>query len=914
MNWLRELGSRVSMLLQRGKFDADLNEEMRLHRQLREQEEIERGLSPDQAHYAAQRRFGNDLLLREESRDMWGWTWLENLFQDVRYGLRQLRRSPGFTAAALITLALGIGANTVIFTLVDAVMLKPLRVANPSQLYRVGNGDNCCVIGNRGLHGNWGIYSYPLYQELRDHTPEFGSMAAFQAGLGEFSVRRSGLSRPTEPYVGEFVSGNYFTMFGITASAGRLISPLDDSPGAPAVAVMSYRVWKQHYGADPSVIGATFIINTMPFTLAGIAPPGFFGDTLRPDPPDFWLPLSSEPAMNGENSLLRVAGLNWLLIIGRLNPGVPLASAQSKMTVELQDWLSTRADLSAYDRSTIGNQHIVLEPGGRGVAVLQAEARTELRLLMVVSALVLLIACANIANLLLARSAARKNESLIRTALGASRRRLTRQLLTESVLLAALGGLAGLYVAFAGARTILALSFRGAHYVPISPSPSWPVLGFAFALSLVTGTVFGVAPALAASRCQPGEALAGAGRATRGRSSLPSKSLVIVQVALSLALLTAAGLLTASLRNLESQRFGFQTEGRFVVRVDPALSGYKLEKLPGLYQQLDAHLMQIPGVTSVAYSLYSPMRHENWADDIHIEGRPPDARDNASFDRVSPRYFETIGTRLRSGRTIGRGDTPTSRPVAVINETFARKYFSGQDALGKHFGFHYAAEFEIVGVVEDAKYQAARRPAYPTFFLPFLQISKDPKLSYLVASHYVGDIELRMGGETHNLDSLVRRTLADIDPDLAVLDIMSLDEQVARNFNEDRLVARLTALFGLLALIVACVGLYGVTAYNVARRTNEIGIRMALGARRTSVLSMVLRGALLQVGLGLALGIPAALAGCRLLSSLLYGVKSYDPTILGLAVATLAACTLLAGIIPARRATKVDPMVALRCE
>jgi predicted permease len=487
-------------------------------------------------------------------------------------------------------------------------------------------------------------------------------------------------------------------------------------------------------------------------------------------------------------------------------------------------------------------------------------------------------------------------------------------MLTESILLAVLGGAAGLIVAWSGARAILQIAFRGASYVPISPNPSLAVLGFAFAVSLVTGIIFGVAPAWVASRCDPAEALRGAGRSTHDRSSLPRKSLVVFQVALSEVLLIGAGLLTQTLRNLENQKFGFETQGRVIARVDPALAGYKPEQLYALYQQLRQRLTQIPGVLSAAYSLYSPMRGTNWDDYIHVEGRPFDERDDASFDRVSPHYFETIGTRLWRGRVIAEEDTPASRQVAVINQTFARKYLPNQDPVGKHFGFLKPSEFEIVGVVEDAKYQDARGPAYPTFFLPFLQTAKDPKLFWLESSQYIGDIELRVAGRPEDLNAEVRRTLADIDPNLTVLDMKSLSEQVAQNFNEDRLVARLTELFGALALILACVGLYGVTAYSVARRTNEIGIRMALGADRKSVLALVLRGALGLIVLGLAIGIPAALAGGRVLASLLYGVKAWDPLTLGLGAVALALCALVAAFVPARRGTKVDPIIALRYE
>ena len=840
---------------------------------------------------------------------------MSTLMQDLRYAFRRLRQSPGFTAVCVITLALGIGANTAIFTLVDAIMLKSLPVANPRELYRLGNDRNCCLLG--GFQDNWGIFSYPLYQQFRDHTPEFSGLAAFQGGLPSLSVRRNGTSGPAEPYIGEFVSGNYFSTFGLGPFAGRVIAPEDDKLNAPAVAVMSYRTWQQHFGLDPTVVGATFTMNTIAYTVVGIAPPGFFGDQLRPDPPDFWLPLATEPALSGQNSVLNNRGLHWLYIIGRLKPGARPASVQSEVTVALQHWLSTLPDLTPHDRSELGKQHIIVVPGGGGVANLQQETAAGLRLLMMISGLVLLIACANIANLLLARGAATRFETAIRVALGAPRHRLIRQSITESILLGILGGLAGLFVAFEGTRTLLLIAFRGAHYVPVNPLPSLPVLGFAFLLAFVTGIVFGVAPAWITSYSDPADVLRGSGRSTRDRSSLPRKSLVVLQVALSAVLLIGAGLLSQTLRNLENQRFGFETQGRLIVRVNPALAGYKVEKLYGLYQQLEQRLPQIPGVVSASYSIYSPMKGETWGLGIHIEGHPPDERIGASFDRVGPHYFETIGSRLLRGRVIGDEDTPTSRHVAVINETFAHKFFPKEDPIGQHFGMGDASnsgDLEIVGIVEDAKYSDAREPAYPTFFMPFLQMAKDPKLSFMVGSHFMGDIELRVAGKPENLEYAVRRALADIDPNLTVLDIMSLTEQVDRNFNQDRLIARLTELFGLLALVLACVGLYGVTAYSVARRTSEIGIRMALGADRISVLGLVLRGALIQLALGLAVGIPVALAGGRLLGNQLYGVKGHDPLILGLAAVVLAACALLAAFVPARRAASIDPMQALRTE
>ena len=688
--------------------------------------------------------------------------------------------------------------------------------------------------------------------------------------------------------------------------------------------MVSYHTWRSDFGSDPAVPGSTFFVQSKPVTVVGIAPPGFFGDRITSDPPALWIPLAVEPVIE-QTSLLPLAESNWLYAVGRLKPGVSVGSLQAKLSNSLRNWLGTVSTYTDNGGSTvIPKQHVVVTPAGGGIQNLQQETGNGLRLLMTISGLVLLVACANVANLLLARGATRKSETSIRMALGAARTRLIQQMLTESVLLGFMGGLAGLLVAYAGTRTILALAFPDSPNLPIHASPSPPILGFAFLLSLVTGIVFGIVPAWITSHSDPAEALRGANRSTRDRASLPQKALIIFQAALSLVLLVSAGLLTKSLRNLEHQNFGIQTANRYVIHLDPAGAGYTPEKLPALNQRLEQGFAALPGVQSVGLALYSALEGNNWGEGVQVEGQPepgPTENSGSSWDRVSPRFFETVGQPVIRGRGFTDSDTATTQLVAVVNQAFVKKFFPNKDPMGRHFGIFehkFSAAFEIVGIVADAKYTNPRDEVRPMYFRPLTQkmrgLTAPNQLMAEGRSLYINSVTLLFKVPPQNLDAMVRRTLTEIDPNLTVIDLRSLEYQVSGNFNQERLIARLTTLFGLLALVLASVGLYGITSYSVARRTSEIGVRMALGADRRNVLLLVMRNALGLVGLGLALGIPIALVAGHYMGDQLYAVYSYDPVSMGLAVLVLSVAAALAGFVPARRAASLEPMVALRVE
>lgn len=847
---------------------------------------------------------------------------MQAILEDIRYALRQFRKAPGFTVTAILTLALGIGATTAIFTLVHAVLLKSLPVVNPEELIRVGNEENCCI--NGGLQDNWSLFSYEQYKLFQQNNPEFLQLAAFQSGHDQISVRRQGSSNIAETYLSEFVSGNAFGTFGLSAYAGRLIEPSDDQKGAPPVAVMSFRTWQQKFGQDPSVVGASFMVNGNPYTVVGIAPPGYYGDRMESDPPSFWIPISNEPQIDGVMAVVDRPDLQWLNLIGRVTPGANMKPVEARMQVQLRDWLMSPASkLEHREPNLIAKQSLHLSPGGAGVQRLQERVHDGLRLLMWISSFVLLIACANLANLMLVRASTRKQQTSVRSALGAPRSRLVRQALTECVVLAVLGGVAGIAIAYGGTRLIIHLAFQKS-YVPIHASPSLPVLGFAFVVSLMTGLLFGVAPAWMTAHANPIDALRGASRTTGQGSTVTQKSLVIVQAAVSLILLCAAGLLTQSLRNMQNQNFGFDTRNRYILHIDPQMAGYKPEQMDAFYRELHDLLAAIPGVNSVAYSLYSPMEGDNWGTTVYFEGQPPPkpgtSDHNASWIRASSGYFETIGTKIVRGRGITDQDSPTARPTAVVNSTFAKKFFKDGNPIGKHFGVDekQSGTYEIVGVTEDTQYWDPTDKIRPMFFLPAQQWVKydDPDMGMFerVSHTKLNAIELRTMGSVPGLEAQVRHVIAQVNPDLTVIDFQTFAEQVEGNFNQQSMIAQLTSLFGLLALVLASIGLYGVTAYSVERRTSEIGIRMALGADRMAVLKLVLAGAFLQVAIGLAIGIPATIFGGRALANQLFGIKPYDPVILMLTTVVLLAAAFVAAVLPARRAANTEPMQALRTE
>jgi len=915
---LRRFFSRLRSLATRKQDEEWLREEIEEHLALQTAENIRAGMSPAEARRRAVLKFGAVEAVKESYREQRGLPFMETLIQDTRYAARRLRMAPAFTVAAVLTLALGIGATTSIFTLINAVLLKSLPVTNPGELYRLGREVHCCYLAGYSQEKEFSIVSYDLYRYLKANTKGFSELAAFPSNQLQFGVRRSGASDAAQSYAGEFVSGNYFAMFGIGAYAGRMITDRDDQPAAPPVTVISYRLWEQRYGADPSVIGSIFDVDQKPVTVVGVAPPGFFGDTLRDSATDLFLPLNAEPYVESDADLKKY-NTHWLDLIGRVQPGASPPSIEAQMRVKLKQWLALHwGEMSANDRAKFPQQTLFLSPGGAGITSMRQRYQDWLLILMVVTGFVLLIVCANVAGLMLVRSLERRQQVSVSMALGAPSSRVVRQPLIESILLALAGGGAGLAIAFAGTRLILRFAFpsvQGFAAVPIQASPSIPVLLFAFSTSIATGVAFSIVPAWMSTRVDPIEALRGSGRSAVRVGSLPRKTLVAFQAALSLVLLSAAGLLTSALQSLEHQNFGFEQDRRIVVNMNPRLAGYQAPQLSLLYKRIHDSIANIPGISSVALCLYSPPKG-GWGAGVWIERRPapgPNDDNYSQWNRVTPGYFDVIGTPILRGRGIAEQDTATSPKVAVVSEAFVHKFFRNEDPIGKHFGEEDSHEFEIVGVANDARYfsHPLDQHSGPVYFVPEAQ--SDYTQTNL-GSLFLRDVVILTRPGVDVSFGSIREAIASVDPGMPIASIRTLREQVALQFTQPRLIARLTSLFGVLSLLLASIGLYGITAYNVGRRTNEIGVRMALGADRGQVIRLVLRGAFGLILFGLLLGLPLTFGVGRLLGNQLYGTNPYNPAVTLTAILLLAVSALAASLIPALRASLISPLEALRTE
>ena len=916
--------------------DDRLREEMEGHIAMEAEENVRAGMTPTEARRQAVLKLGAVDAIREQYREEEGLPLLEHLLHDFRCSLRQLRKSPGFTLTAVLTLALGIGATTAIFTLVQQVMLQSLPVNRPDQLWRIGDQPHCCDwVGysqdSDGEAGSWSLFSWDAYKLFRANTPGFQDLAALQAGNLSLAVRRAGSSGPPDTANGQYVSGNFFQTLGVSAWRGRLLIDADDQEGAPPVAVMSFHTWQEKYGSDPSVVGSTYQINGHAFTIIGVAPAGFVGAKMvNWGMPDIWMPMTTEPMLFGTTARLKNTRVDWLDLIGRVRPETDPKALQAQLQSELHGWLASHlADMSPQEKAVWQKQTLRVSPGGAGFSSLRRDYSEGLVLLMVAACCVLLVACANIANLLLARGLKNRQQTAVRVALGASRGRLVRNALLESIALSLIGGAAGVAVAWAGARLILYLAFRSAiqsTWIPVQASPSTPVLLFALGVAVLTGVIFGIAPAWMTSHAKPVDALRGANREVGVDRHWAQKALVIAQAAVSLVLLSAAAMLGGSLRNLEHQNFGFDPDGRFLVYIDsPLLSNHKQEQLVLLFREIQDRLSAIPGVRGVSSATYAPMTGNQWGHEIRVQGKPePGPKDDvfADWTRITPGFFDTIGARMLAGRAINEDDNGNTRHVAVINDAFAKKFFGNQNPIGQHFGpapVRNAGTYEIVGVVQNIHYVSwgFRDPARAMYYSPEAQIAHfdQPDLQRdELWSQNLYNIVIWAPGHSTNMLMQVKKALAEVDPNLMIYSVQPYSRIIQGTFDQQNMIANLTWLFGAVGLVLAAVGLYGVTAYGVEQRRSEIGVRMALGADRGSVVAMVLRGAFWQVGIGLGIGIPAAIAAGYLMANQLFGVKPWNPLLLAGATVLLGLTALVAAAIPARRAASIDPMQALRSE
>ncbi len=894
----------------------DLREEIHAHLEFEVQENLSRGMAPEQARRAALQDLGNLTLIHERARESWAFYALETFLQDLRYGLRMLARSPGLAAAAVLSLALGIGANTALFSVINAVMLRMLPVRQPERLMLLSWSAKAWpekvmddVEGSVDKDKRTGMtvsssFSSTTYEHLGRNNSVFSAMLASSSNDSRVNI---GLGGRAEDAMMQAVSGNYFQVLGVPAIAGRALLPGDEKPGAPPAAVLSHSCWQRRFGGDTSVSGKVMVINGVPVTIVGIVAREFSG--VEPgQSPDLFVPLSFHA-----DQQRRAYGLDlspprvwWLTIIGRLKPGVSEQQAGSELKILFDRSLGFNGGSVASD--TI-RPELQLAPASRGLGGLRDAYSTSLLLLMAMVGLVLLITCANIAGLLLARATARQREISIRLSLGAPRLRIIRQMLTESVLLGVLGGAIGLPIASWISRLVAAL-FASAPGQPITLSvrPDATVFVFTAVISIASGILFGLAPALRASRMDVYSAL----RQTRGISGhsrqrfLSGRILVGAQVALCLLLLIGSGLLVQTLQRLQRVDLGFNRQRLLLFEVQPGLNGYKTARLAAYYDDLQRRIGAIHGVRSVGMSARGPIG-DGWSQGlVTIPGYTP-AGKGVPFYRhwVSPGFFGTLEIPLVMGRVLNYQDSPSAPRVVVVNQKFVRSYFHGQNPIGRRFDAG-SVKADIIGVVGDAKYGSLRDDAPPTAYFSYLQYPRDFPASMT--------FEVRTEGDPGTVTTMIQSAAAAADKDIPLVKMRALDEVIDQTLFLEKTFASLSASFGFLALLLACVGLYGTMSYTVSRRTNEIGIRLALGAQRSAILQMVLRETLWIVLAGIVIGMPLGWLGTTLLRSQLFGLSPHDPRTILLAVASIIAVTLFAGYLPARRASQVDPITALRYE
>jgi predicted permease len=913
--FLINLRLRAKALVRRRQLDRDLEEEMSFHLALREAGYQASGAAADEAHVTARREFGNVAGFKEACRDMWTFVSLENLWQDLRFAVRTLSKEPGFTAMAILSLGLGIGANSAVFTLVNDLLLKTIPVEDPDHLISMGTAESSGVMG--GLTGKVDIFPYSFYKQAAGTREVFREVAAYGSFWFPVSVRPAGPSSgPAEQAITSLVSGDYFHLLGVQPLIGREIGPGDaESPGTHAVAVLSYDYWQRRFSGDPAVLGKTIVVNGSPFTVIGVTRAKFYGVAIGGQASDLWLPLTMQAQAMLRPSLLGRNGPYWLHMIGRLQPGVSLAQAQEQFSIALRRYMADEegAGIRPDRKEEIQAVSVELKPGGRGVSYLRGQYAESLRILMAVVALVLLIACANLANFFLAKIAARQHEITTRLALGAGVSRIVRQMLTEALTIAFLGGALGLLLAAWGTRALISFVVGGSVHTPFDPNPDLRVLSFTFGVSLVTGLLFGLAPACQAARISLASGLRASSRSVTGggmrfgRFPL-SKVLVTVQVALCVVLLVGAGLFVRTLNNLENQPFGFNRSNVVTLELDTRLAGYQPEQLNALHERLLGKVETIPGVRSASLSDFLPLAEGSWDLMILVRGhvQQPHEDLSSSINGVSPRYFETAGIPLVAGRVFGQGDTPGSAKVAIVNQAMAKHFFPNQDGLGKYISVTGDTPWQVVGIVKDGKYKDAREAPRPMVFLPLQQLSGEDL--------HANRLMVRTSRDPSQVTADLRQALAQVDSGIPISRMTTLAEEVDRSMAREQLVSRLSGFFALLALLLACIGLYGVMSYNVVRRSNEIGIRMALGAKARGVLWMVLQETVVLLLLGIAIGVPVALAATRYVESQLFGLSAFDPLTVVISVLSITVVTIAAGYLPARRATKVDPLVALRYE